>query len=604
MCGIIGYVGPKDCRSIVFQGLKRLEYRGYDSAGIAVIDENRRISLIRAEGKLQNLEPQLDSLPPAHIGIGHTRWATHGEPSVRNAHPHMSEELALVHNGIIENYKDFKIGLEAAGVKFSSDTDTEVVLHLLANELGTDTKAALMSLAQKLKGAFSLGIIHPAEPDAVYLVKQGSPVVIGVGHGEMFFSSDASALVGDCDKVVYLNDGQMARLTKDQLTMWSFDGQDIQPEYKKLDLSKDSIEKRGFAHFMLKEIHEQPSVMRSMQAKFLPGGKLDTKALGLDTINLNQIEMIHFVACGTAYLSSMVARYIIEAQCNIPVNVELASEFRYRKPFIRPGHLLIAVSQSGETMDTLEALKFAKKCGAQTLTVCNVDESSLAREAHAKMLMTAGPEIGVASTKAFTAMILSHFFLCQGIRKYREGMEFEQGSLEMLTKVSSQIESILGMGSVFKRLAEKYYDYRSFLFIGRGQHYPLAIEGALKLKEISYIHAEAYAAGELKHGPIALIDPNMPVLALCPHNEHYSKVLSGIEQIVARNGKVLAVATRTDKHLADLCEDIIIVPESEDVTMQTILCTLPLQLFAYEVAIRRGTDVDQPRNLAKSVTVE
>jgi len=610
MCGVIGYIGPKPCVDIVFNGLKRLEYRGYDSAGIAVLDQGR-IALAKAKGKLRQLEPLLETLPKqATVGIGHTRWATHGPPSTKNAHPHVGETLGIVHNGIIENFQDLRAGLEAAGAVLKTDTDTEVILHVLTEELKTaaSTKDAILKLSKILKGAYSLGIIIPAEPDALYLVKQGSPLVIGLGKDENLFASDAAALVEHTKKAIFLEDGEFARITAHDCTIWNFSGAVVKRDATELEWSQDSVGRLGFSHYMLKEIFEQPNAIGSTIARLVDreSGAVNTQQMALHRLNIDGIRNIHIIACGTAYISGCVAKYALESLARLPVNVELASEFRYRNPCIDKSSLLIAVSQSGETMDTLESTKYAKKQGCQVYAICNVQHSSIAREADATLYMEAGPEIGVASTKAFTSMVLCQYILALALAEARRidvGAE-KSAALKVMAALPVHIEKILAQSAKIADLANKYYQSRNFLYIGRGEQFPIAMEGALKLKEISYIHAEAYAAGELKHGPIALVDRNMPLFAIAPMDKYYNKTLSNVEQVRARNGRIIGLGSEDDEKLRKIADDFISCPQVAVPVLQSILTTIPLQLFAYYMALRRGTDVDQPRNLAKSVTVE
>ncbi len=610
MCGIIGYVGSRSCIRVIYDGLKRLEYRGYDSAGIAVLSHHK-INLIRAKGKLSELEPLLQELPEqATIGLGHTRWATHGKPSTTNAHPHVTDRIALVHNGIIENYQDLKAGLEAAGVKFSSETDTEVVLHLLAQELkkSKDPKQAIVQLLTRLKGAYSLGILLLDHPDEIYLVKQGSPLVVGLGKGENFFASDIAALVDHTDQAVVLKDGQIARITSQKFELCDFDGHELNPEVTRIEWSADAVEKAGYPHYMLKEIHEQPAVLANLIARAinLETGALNHAAMQLDKVNLKNIDAVHMVACGTAFYSAMVTRYTMESLLKVPVNVELASEFRYREPHINSQSLFIAVSQSGETADTLASLKHARACGAQIMSIVNVRHSEIARLSDAVFYMDCGPEIGVASTKAFTSMVLSGYLLSCAVAE-QKGLVTEAtlaNELRELRQLPHLLQQVLNSAPKVLQLAQKYFDSVHFLYLGRGVNYPIALEGALKLKEISYIHAEGYAAGELKHGPIALIDRNMPILALAPKDRYYDKTVANIEEVKAREGKIIGIGVEGDNQLANLCDDVFSLPSLTVPALQAILNVIPLQLFSYQVAVLRGTDVDQPRNLAKSVTVE
>jgi glutamine---fructose-6-phosphate transaminase (isomerizing) len=610
MCGIIGYVGSQKCVQILFEGLKRLEYRGYDSAGIAVVND-QEIALIRAAGKLVNLEPLLKDLPEqATAGMGHTRWATHGPPVVKNAHPHITDGLAIVHNGIIENFGDLRTGLEGAGVEFSSDTDTEVILHLLRRELDkhSDSKKAILSLLSKLKGAFSLGILIPKEDDRIYLVKLGSPLVVGLGDKESFFASDVAALVSHTKRIVVLKDGQFARLGKESFDLWDFDGQPLEIEEDTLEWSADAIEKAGFSTFMAKEINEQPAVLSKMITRFInfENGQVDVKQTGVDKIDLGRVRNIHMVGCGTAYLSAAAGRYYMEPSLNIPVNVELASEFRYRNPCIDANSLIIAMSQSGETLDTLECLKMARQKGCQILSVCNKEHTEIPRHSDATLYMGCGPEIGVASTKAFTAMVLSHYFITKAMAQKLALCSGKDFALEFddLRSFPYMLQQVLESETLITKVAQDYFQSSHFIYIGRGINSAIASEGALKLKEISYIHAEAYAAGELKHGPIALIDRFMPVMAIVAQDHYYDKSIANIEEVRAREGKVIGVGPEGDPALARLCEHTIAVPQLKNPILQAILNVIPLQLFSYHMAVFRGTDVDQPRNLAKSVTVE
>ena len=610
MCGIVGYIGKQKCIDILFDGLSRLEYRGYDSAGIAVLDGSD-IGIVKAEGKLSQLKPRLSELPAgATRGIGHTRWATHGIPNTTNAHPHAHGDVAIVHNGIIENYLELKKELQAEGVKFQSETDTEVALQVFVRELAKHKSPfkAIMAVIPQLRGAFSLGILIGSEPNAVYVVKQGSPLVIGAGRGENFFASDAMAIVKHTSRAHFLNDGEIGRITESGVEIWDFDGQVVPPHFVELDISSASTEKLGFKHFMLKEIHEQPRVLSAMLQRLinLDTGMLNVSELGLDRLDLKRIDNICMVACGTAYYSALLGKYYLEPATQLPVNVELASEFRYRKPWISKNTLFIAVSQSGETADTLATVKQAKEHGCQVLAVCNVKMSSIARESHVTLHMDAGPEIGVASTKAFTSMLLAHYLLALGLgyqRKTLTAGDLQLAAAQLKTLPARMDQAIDGKVAI-EQLAGKYDEAANFIFIGRGSSYPIALEGALKLKEISYIHAEGYAGGELKHGPIALIDRHMPVVAIAPNDSYREKMISNIEEVKARQGRIIAVGDLNDQHLKRLADDYIVCPHIDDSGLQAILSVVCLQLLSYYVAVKRGTDVDQPRNLAKSVTVE
>ena len=614
MCGIVGYIGKRKCVEILYEGLARLEYRGYDSAGIAVLQAGE-LGIVKAEGKLERLRGRLPELPTdATRGIGHTRWATHGIPSTVNAHPHAMGKVAIVHNGIIENYQELKRELEAEGAVFQSQTDTEVVLQLLWRELQRHgrVRPAIMAVIPRLRGAFSLGILSGDEPDALFVVKLGSPLVIGVGADESFFASDAMALVKHTNRAYFLNDGEVARVQAGRFEVWDFAGREVTPRFAELDITSAATEKLGFKHYMLKEIHEQPRVLSSMLRRLtnLDGAyqkpPFDLGALGLTALDLPRITNISMVACGTAYYSALLGKYFIESALGLPVNVELASEFRYRDPWLAPSTLVVAVSQSGETADTLACVKHAKARGCQILAVCNVRMSSIAREAHATLHMDAGPEIGVASTKAFTAMLLAHYLLGLALAHVRgQAPEAMLGPVfEQLRALPALMDHAVDGKAAIEDLAGRYDENSNFIFIGRGPSYPIALEGALKLKEISYIHAEGYAGGELKHGPIALVDRHMPVVAIAPRDHTHEKMLSNIEEVRARQGQILAVGDAGDDKLRRLADDFISCPRSENPALQAILSVVPLQLLSYYVAVKRGTDVDQPRNLAKSVTVE
>jgi glucosamine--fructose-6-phosphate aminotransferase (isomerizing) len=610
MCGIIGYIGSRSCLDIVFDGLKRLEYRGYDSAGIAVLHDSH-ISITKEAGKIDNLKPVLTQLPAAaQIGIGHTRWATHGTPTKENAHPHLSDRLALIHNGIIENYRELKDELQKKGVIFRSETDTEVVAHLLGQELkvGTHPRDALMRVIKRLEGAFSLALITDQDDQHIYLAKQGSPLVIGLGQGENFFGSDITAFVSYTQKAVFLHDGECASVGRDEVKLWDREGKELPLKTTFLQWSPGSADKQGYRHYMLKEIHEQPRVISKTTQAFAHEGVLNHEALGVNSIQLEKVRSIHIVACGTAYYAGMVAKYFMEPALGIPVNVELASEFRYRDPLLmgQGQTLVMAISQSGETADTLASLKLAKEKGCQIFSICNVAYSSIVRESHGSILMHAGPEIGVASTKAFTSQVLCAYLWSMAAAE-KLGRLSAQDKEKQLTELKSlplYMDQALNAEEHIAELANALYEYPNFLFVGRGPNSIIALEGALKLKEISYIHAEGYAAGELKHGPIALIDKHMPIVAIAPHDSYYEKTLSNIEEIRAREGLVIGIGDEKDQRLRALSQMYIPTPKMQNPYFQAILATVAVQFLAYYIAIKRGTDVDQPRNLAKSVTVE
>jgi glucosamine--fructose-6-phosphate aminotransferase (isomerizing) len=610
MCGVVGVVGVRACVGTIFEGLKRLEYRGYDSAGIATI-ESGKISTIKSDGKLARLEVHLKELPPSSaVGMGHTRWATHGAPTTQNAHPHVSGELALIHNGIIENYRELKAELLKEGFVFKSETDSEVVLHLLSRELRStpSMNAALRNVIARLEGAYGLGILWAGDPEALYLVKQGSPVVIGVGEQENYFASDALALLPLTKSVIFLNDGEIGRLTKSSVELWDFSGKQLTRAPSVLNWTAASAEKQGYRHYMLKEIHEQPAVIANTISRLIDPAtaKINTKEMGIDDLDLSRVKSIVYVACGTAHYSTLISKYSVEQFFGVPVSVELASEFRYRAPHLDADTLVIAVTQSGETADTLACIKHAAALGCQTFSICNVRFSSIPRAATATLYMEAGPEVGVASTKAFTSMVLCNYIfgLAIGLKKSRVTEDVYRKALEALRALPSAVDRAVNAAPLIQDVAAKYYEADHFIFIGRGPSYMVALEGALKLKEISYIHAEGYAGGELKHGPIALIDRHMPVVAVAPVDSYYEKMISNVEEVRAREGVCIGVGDLQDDKFKDLCRDYIPCPQVKDAALQSILSVIPLQLLSYYIAVKRGTDVDQPRNLAKSVTVE
>lgn len=610
MCGVVGFVGKRSCVTTIFEGLQRLEYRGYDSAGIATLNKGQ-MHIVKSEGKLTRLAPHLKELPDAStIGMGHTRWATHGAPTTLNAHPHVTKDLALIHNGIIENYRELKDELIGKGVKFKSETDSEVVLHLLEEELGRGTKMkdALLKVVGRLHGAYGLGIMWAGDPESLYLVKQGSPVVIGAGEGENYFASDALALLPHTQKVIFLNDGEIAHITKDKIDVWDFAGKQHHRAPAVLNWSASAADKAGYRHYMLKEIHEQPAVIANTIARLVDfsAGKFNTKEMGIDDLDLARVKSIIYVACGTAYYSTLIAKYSVEQMLGVPVSIELASEFRYREPWIDRDTLVIAVTQSGETADTLACIKHAAAQGCQTFAVCNVRFSSIPRASTATLYMEAGPEVGVASTKAFTSMVLCHYLfgLALGVKKNRIDQKTLTHAFESLKTLPSAVDRAVNAAGLVEEVASKYYESTNCIFMGRGPSFMVALEGALKLKEISYIHAEGYAGGELKHGPIALIDRHMPIVAVAAHDHHYEKMISNVEEVRAREGMVIGVGEINDKKFRDLCKDYIPCPQIKEATLQTILSIVPLQFLSYYIAVKRGTDVDQPRNLAKSVTVE
>ena len=610
MCGIVAYTGPQDCAPILVEGLRRLEYRGYDSAGVATLDDERRLQRVRAVGKVQALTDSLAANPaPGRLGIAHTRWATHGVPSERNAHPHVSgSELALVHNGIIENYKDLKAELEGLGYRFESETDTEVVAHLVARYLAEerDLLAAVQRAVSRLTGAYSLGVISRHEPGRLIAARQGSPLVIGIGIGEHFIASDVFALLPVTQEFVFLEEGDVADLSRSAFTIYARDGRLVERARATSAQSAGVADKGPYRHYMLKEIHEQPAVVADTLEGRLNGGRVLESCFGHEAGALfDQVRQVHIVACGTSYHAGMVARYWLEAW-GVPATVEVASEYRYRDPVIPPGTLFVSISQSGETADTLAALRGAKARGClASLAICNVPESSLVRESALVLMTRAGREIGVASTKAFTTQLVALRLLAIVLgRRHSLDAAAETQAVAELMQLPARLEQALALDPVVEHLAETFGAKAHALFLGRGAQFPIALEGALKLKEISYIHAEAYAAGELKHGPLALVDPAMPVICVLPDNALHEKVISNLQEVRARGGELFLFADEAvDVHLdGDAVHVLRIAPTPDSIA--PMVFTVPLQLLAYHVAVLRGTDVDQPRNLAKSVTVE
>ncbi len=610
MCGIVGYVGNRECAPILVDGLRRLEYRGYDSAGLAVHD-GQRIHVVRAVGKLRMLEEALVGSPLlGTTGIGHTRWATHGRVSETNAHPHVAGEIAVIHNGIIENHLPLRARLVKAGAKIVSDTDTEIIAHLVDAQCrqGHSLEAAVRLALKEVEGAYAIAVIRQSEPQKVVVAKNASPLVLGLGEGESFCGSDIPAVLPYTRRVIIMEDGQMAVLTSDGIRVTTLDGTPVEPAVKTIDWSPAMAEKSGFKHFMLKEIHEQPRAIEDTLRGRLDreNGDIVPEEIGLSPELATSIERVVLLACGTSHHAAMVGRYYIESLARLPTVVELASEFRNREAVIGPNDLVIAISQSGETLDTLMAAKIAKQRGAKLLALVNVMGSAIARAADAELYTRAGPEIGVASTKCFTAQIAGLLMLAiyLGKRRGTLGKERAEALVEGLAHLPQQMRDVLtGTRQLVLSLARRYMDARDVLFLGRGTSYPIALEGALKLKEISYIHAEGYAAGEMKHGPIALIDPNVPVVVLVPRDEHRDKSMSNLQEAKARGGRILAVATEGDEEARSLSDELVEIPAALSELLPFLL-VIPLQLFAYYVADLKGTDVDQPRNLAKTVTVE
>ncbi len=610
MCGIVGYVGTQECAPILVEGLRRLEYRGYDSAGLALHTGPKGIEIVRAVGKLGNLEAALKKNPLAGTtGIGHTRWATHGRPSEANAHPHVAGKVAVVHNGIIENHVALRRQLEAKGVRFASDTDTEIVAHLVDEEVrgGHPLAAAVRNALKQVRGAYAIAVLCAESPDEIVVAKADSPLVIGIGKGEMLCASDIPALLAHTRDVVFLDDGEVARLTRTGFELTKLDGSVVQRAAKRIDWSATQAEKGGYKHFMLKEIHEQPrAVEDTLRGRVdLVEGDVVGEELGISADLAKKVKRVYFVACGTSAHAAMAGRYWVEQLARVPAVVEIGSEVRYREPVLGPDDLVVAVSQSGETLDTLAALKAAKARGAHVLAVANVIDSAIPRHADAALYTHAGPEIGVASTKCFTTQLVAMVLLAVYLGRRRGTLPAEEARrvLDALTKAPQQMREVLAKAEDVRYLAKKYVRSNHMLFLGRGTGYPVALEGALKLKEISYIHAEGYAAGEMKHGPIALIDEQMPVVVLATREPAYEKTLGNMEEVRARGGHVFAVVSEGDTHAASLAEVALPIPPAPPL-LSPLLSIIPLQFLAYHVADLKGTDVDQPRNLAKSVTVE
>ena len=610
MCGIVGAVAQRDVAEILVEGLRRLEYRGYDSAGVAIIDDQQQLERVRRLGKVAELADAIALEPVAGgTGIAHTRWATHGEPSERNAHPHMSaERIAVVHNGIIENHVDLKEALAAKGHVFASDTDTEVIAHLVFEEL--KTASTLLEAVQKtvvqLTGAYGTVVIDKQDPERMVVARSGSPLVVGLGIGENFVASDQLALLPVTRRFMYLEEGDVAEITRRSVDIYSSAGEKVTRDTHESSVSYDAADKGPYRHFMLKETYEQPQAITNTLEGRLGSDTVLEETFGNGASELfKKVQHVQIVACGTSYHAGMVARYWLETYAGISCNVEIASEFRYRKSFVQPNSLLVSISQSGETADTLAALRLAKNLGyLGSLTVCNVAGSSLVRESDLAFMTRAGAEIGVASTKAFTTQLVGFAMLTLAIGKHHGLPAAQQKELvDALKTLPRKLEETLELAKSIEALAENFADKHHALFLGRGDQYPIAMEGALKLKEISYIHAEAYAAGELKHGPLALIDAEMPIIVVAPNNDLLEKLKSNVEEVRARGGQLYVFADAASKFKSDDGMHVIQVPDVHP-WLAPVVYTLPLQLLSYYVAIIKGTDVDQPRNLAKSVTVE
>ncbi|WP_341580950.1 glutamine--fructose-6-phosphate transaminase (isomerizing) [Marinobacter metalliresistant] len=610
MCGIVGAVSERDVQGILLEGLRRLEYRGYDSAGMAVIGGDHSVQRAREVGKVASLADAMKANPLAgHLGIAHTRWATHGEPSQLNAHPHMSgDRLAIVHNGIIENYQELREELRAEGFEFTSQTDTEVIAHLIEKNyrsLGNLQDSVRAAIA-RLRGAYALAVVHGDEPDHLVVCREGSPLVIGVGIGENFIASDQLALLPVTDRFMFLEEGDIADIRKDGIAILDRDGQSVEREITRFEHGADSADKGEYRHFMLKEIYEQPRVIKATMEGRVTNTRVLEQALGTDAANLlENVRHVQIIACGTSYHAGMVARYWIEELAGVPCSVEVASEFRYRKHVIQQDTLFLCISQSGETADTLAALRQAKKAGFRAaLAICNVPGSSLVRESDLVIMTQAGPEIGVASTKAFTTQLTALLIFTLALARHNGLPEDQETEIvEAIHLLPGQVSDVLALDGEIAEMSKAFMDKHHSLFLGRGSQFPVALEGALKLKEISYIHAEAYPAGELKHGPLALVDSEMPVVTVAPNNDLVEKLKSNLEEVRARGGELFVFADKKADVKPEEGIHVMQLPSVHPITAP-IVYTVPLQLLSYHVAVLKGTDVDQPRNLAKSVTVE
>lgn len=610
MCGIVGYIGDKDAREVLVEGLKRLEYRGYDSAGVALLADSH-IDVLKTPGKVTKLEEMVSGVQQAKIGIGHTRWATHGEPTTVNAHPHMdcTGNIAIIHNGIIENHSALKTKLMSLGHAFRSQTDTEALVHLI-EEFYSRTNSLEMAVRLALKdvdGTFGLVVMAASEPDILVAARRGSPLVIGLGESENLIASDASALIRHTRNVIYLHDNEIAVITRNDVALKNLDDETIKREAEHLTFDLEQIEKGGFDHFMLKEINEQPETIRNaFRGRLIEESGISNMG-GLHDVDdkITNAKRFVILACGTSWHAALVGKYILEQYARIPVEVDYASEFRYRNPVLMEGDVVWAISQSGETLDTLAALREARKSGVPVYGIVNVVGSTIARETDAGVYIHAGPEIGVASTKAFTSQLAVLNLINLLVSRKRKTISEEQGReiVAEMQRLPGKIQEILDNTEVIESIAEEFKDSRNFLYLGRGVNFPVALEGALKLKEISYIHAEGYPAAEMKHGPIALIDNNMPAVFIALGDSTYDKILSNIQEVRARKGNVIVIANEPDGRLKELARHIIQIPKTLDI-LSPILSVIPLQLLSYYIAVKRGCNVDQPRNLAKSVTVE
>jgi glucosamine--fructose-6-phosphate aminotransferase (isomerizing) len=608
MCGIVGYVGPREATPILISGLRKLEYRGYDSAGLAAFADGR-IEVRRAVGKLDNLQGMLKELPlGGSPGIGHTRWATHGRPSETNAHPHRAGKVVVIHNGIIENFLELRAELASRGRTMASETDTEVISHLVDEyvQQGVDLAEAVRRTIEHLEGSYAIVVLSESDPHRLVAAKSATPIVLGLGDGENFVASDIPALLEYTRKVLFMEDGEVADITRERVRLMRFDGTPVEREPRIVAWDAVTAQKGGFKHFLLKEIHEQPqAIIDTMRGRILQEeGDVQLDVEVSERIP-SGIRRIVLVACGTAWHACLVGKFLIERLAGIPCEVDYGSEFRYRDPILDDETLLLVVSQSGETADTLAAVETARERGTPVLAVCNVVDSSIARRATTTLYTHAGPEISVASTKAFTTQLTALYLLAIHLGRVRGVLDADRGRqlLSDLVAVPAHVQEILKQGRLLERIAKKYGQASDFLYLGRGVNYPVALEGALKLKEISYIHAEGYPAGEMKHGPIALINEEMPVVVLIPHDQVFQKTLSNLKEVESRGGRIIVVSDARTEDLEDVAWEVITVPPTNEL-LTPLLLTIPLQLLAYHVAVYRGTDVDQPRNLAKSVTVE
>jgi glucosamine--fructose-6-phosphate aminotransferase (isomerizing) len=609
MCGIVGYIGNQEAVPILIAGLAKLEYRGYDSAGVAVL-QGEKIDVRRSVGKLANLQKSLtEKAINGFVGIGHTRWATHGKPSEQNAHPHRSNGCVLVHNGIIENYQPLKQQLQKEGYAFQSETDTEVVAHLIDKHLqhGLDLAEAVRAAAREVRGSYALAVICEKEPERLIAARSGCPLVVGRTKQASYVASDVMAMLSHTRDVIYLEEGDVAVVTQHDVQVTDADGREVSRKTTRVTWDASAAEKSGYPHFMLKEINEQPqTILDTMRGRYsYDTGEADLADIGLTSADLLAVDRIWIVACGTSWHAGLVGKYLLEEMVRTPVQVDIGSEFRYRDPLVGKNDLFITISQSGETADTLAAAREAKEKGARVLSIVNVVGSTLARESDGVLYTHCGPEIGVASTKAFTAQLTALYLLALHLARVRNVMNVADGKawLDRLVRLPTLVKGILGREAEIVAIAKRYYKKRNFLFLGRGINYPIALEGSLKLKEVSYIHAEGYAAGEMKHGPIALIDRDMPVVVLAPRDRLYEKTVSNLMEVKARRAPVIALVAEGERELGRTADSVFTVPDTHPL-MSPILFTIPLQLLAYHIAVLRGADVDQPRNLAKSVTVE